>query len=612
MECFNSNPQCFTFLFSGDYSEFSKNHLLHQIQKKLRSSATCVVLGLKTSDYHFWRKNIPSILWESDFEKKGFLEDINEAAVQTAYQWPTPSDIKPLLVYENISLGECLHHPIAYLTLKYLRQISCLKAISSFYHSNLFFYCHEDGTLEFLQDQDPQQIFTRWNSNFPAKSALTEAKIPNKIPIYEKAAAKLTRFQIPRTHLKNILISSDLKQVQPVILALRRKRNYSFTFLREKFPFRLTSFLLKQNISISLLPPFFKNHSQRPSFLNQLEACLNKHNPFHFKGIDYWPSIKKDFLHLLEKEIPRLRERINNIKHLFHQKRWDCLIVDEDVSPNNKALVLIAKAFRIPSLVIQHGIPFRSVPVAYSPVSATAIAVWGKRSEELLRSWNVPAQKIQMVGAPRYDLISEMKENPQNATKLKRGLGLTAKHVLFLALDPFREDHRPDFSGLFLTQLQTKLLVETVLAACGQLTDADLVIKLHPRERNEALIREWVLSFPGADKVKIIKNCNTLLLVQACDLLMTEFSTVALEALLLDKPVVTINLHGYKDAQPYFEDGLTKRAHNAESLLKFISEGLQGKNSIASNALQQYFYQIDGRASERTAELIERIMTQHA
>jgi CDP-glycerol glycerophosphotransferase (TagB/SpsB family) len=97
---------------------------------------------------------------------------------------------------------------------------------------------------------------------------------------------------------------------------------------------------------------------------------------------------------------------------------------------------------------------------------------------------------------------------------------------------------------------------------------------------------------------------------------MTVHSTVALEAMLLNKPVITINLTGTPDYMPYAESGAALGVYREEDLVPAIRKALRDPQVIEEMAqsrekfISEYAYKPDGQAAKRIAELITRLIAE--
>ena len=96
--------------------------------------------------------------------------------------------------------------------------------------------------------------------------------------------------------------------------------------------------------------------------------------------------------------------------------------------------------------------------------------------------------------------------------------------------------------------------------------------------------------------------------------MLTINSTAAIEAIILDKPVIVVNLTGEVDIMPYAQSGAALGVYKEEELVSAINDALNDKNTIrqlkeARKMFEsEHAYKVDGKSTERVVELIERII----
>lgn len=110
------------------------------------------------------------------------------------------------------------------------------------------------------------------------------------------------------------------------------------------------------------------------------------------------------------------------------------------------------------------------------------------------------------------------------------------------------------------------------------------------------------------------RYCNILELIAACDVLITWESITAIEAMLLGKPVVIVNLTGREDLMPYVSAGAALGAYRQEEIAARLKDALENMDVInmlrqaQKRLLERVFCKIDGRAASRAAALIHAMI----
>jgi CDP-glycerol glycerophosphotransferase (TagB/SpsB family) len=189
--------------------------------------------------------------------------------------------------------------------------------------------------------------------------------------------------------------------------------------------------------------------------------------------------------------------------------------------------------------------------------------------------------------------------------KLRLELGIPQSNgIIVLATEPLVE-------GQVWTERQREQLIKAVVSTLKELPDKQLVIKLHPDESMETYGE--ILSSIGKDKAIVCRDVELYELLHACELLLAGDSTVGLEAMLFDKPVIVVNFTGRPSVMGYAESGAALGVYKEENLAPAIRKALYDplvRKELEQNRkkfIEKHVYKRDGQASKRVAELIVRL-----
>jgi CDP-glycerol glycerophosphotransferase (TagB/SpsB family) len=146
------------------------------------------------------------------------------------------------------------------------------------------------------------------------------------------------------------------------------------------------------------------------------------------------------------------------------------------------------------------------------------------------------------------------------------------------------------------------------VATVADLAGVALVVKWHPSETPEPL----PVSQPVERSIRQFHRADTLELIRKADVVMAVSSTVALEAIILDRPVIFL---GPLDPDSPFhppEDGGGLRALRGDDLSGFLGrlmadarfreETLRGQRDY----LRRYYTPLDGHAADRVVDFLTR------
>lgn len=136
------------------------------------------------------------------------------------------------------------------------------------------------------------------------------------------------------------------------------------------------------------------------------------------------------------------------------------------------------------------------------------------------------------------------------------------------------------------------------------------MVKLHPgfQDRFQKIVSE-IAAQEGA-KVVIAKD-SLWDLIRLSSLVIVAVSSVCVEALILGKPVISIDVNDRTDLTGLVQDGLAIGAYDEDGIRRSIASCLEVAERTGAPIdrtkpqLVPFVYSADGHASQRVAELIE-------
>jgi glycosyltransferase involved in cell wall biosynthesis len=240
-------------------------------------------------------------------------------------------------------------------------------------------------------------------------------------------------------------------------------------------------------------------------------------------------------------------------------------------------------------------------------VEGVDIAVLSPAAKEWFIRDGIPPEHLFVIGQPRFDLILKQKYNP---ARLRSELGIPEdKGIIVLATQPMVESY-------LWTEKEREKFIKVVAEGMKDFPEKQLVMKLHPDENMD--IYRQILGNIGDDKTTVCRDTDTYELLHACDLLITFYSTVALEAMLFNKPVITMNLFGKTDIFPFARSGAALGVYQAAELVPAMKKALYdaaAREELARKSREfacEHAYKPDGQASKRGAELILQLLEEAA
>ncbi len=299
--------------------------------------------------------------------------------------------------------------------------------------------------------------------------------------------------------------------------------------------------------------------------------------------------------------------------HFLRALRPDLVVLINEEGRFERGIVVAARLLDIPVLAIQHGVIHPSHPgyihssrdisdagsvrAPFCPIP-NQTAVFGPYHKELLTKISAyPIESVVVTGQPRYDVLART-DTWRDRAEVLRGLHLDpAKRTVLWATQthglPAGENLRN---------------VEAVYEALAGIEDTQLVLKLHPNEDQRATLYR---QYKSSSSTIVGREGDTLALLHACDVLITRNSTVAMEAVALDRPVLILNLSGEPDLVEYVREGVAVGVYRRQDLQGALIRLLEEDSSLAKHRerfIERYLYRMDGKATERVVGLIDRML----
>jgi hypothetical protein len=263
--------------------------------------------------------------------------------------------------------------------------------------------------------------------------------------------------------------------------------------------------------------------------------------------------------------------------------------------------VRYCKKLAIKSLIVQHGTPNQYSLHAFAPFEADCFAAWGDFTRDYLIKNGVDSERIVVTGGPVYDKYLSVK--PEKA-RIYHDLGISPdiQKLIVFTLQGQGAGGRPSIEEI------ESGIAETLKAAASY-PGLLLLFQIHPQQT----IAEVQKLASGALPLKanIIRYPDTESLISISDGVITFFSTTAIDALVLDKPLLLINLMDDRDFFPFVPMHAAFGAYTREEIplgFKNLVENPAELKSGRDEAVEYVIYKKDGQSMARVMALIDKML----
>ncbi|MBI2573111.1 UDP-N-acetylglucosamine 2-epimerase [Candidatus Woesearchaeota archaeon] len=229
-------------------------------------------------------------------------------------------------------------------------------------------------------------------------------------------------------------------------------------------------------------------------------------------------------------------------KEYLQQHQTKAVVLTAISSLYEKCLLAAASSLRIHSYMVQHGIATGFANNDIAPLFSITFCVMGPKYKQDLLNQNIPENTIKVTGPLIFDEIIPYLNNGSNESNYElsnkskdQNLSQQNQSLLFMT-SPVVEDN-------FLSKEEYFKRIKIILEKLIPLSNLPITIKLHPREQY-AYEYQRVAQELGMHNVTISTESTRerhFELIRNCSAFLNFGSTTALEAMMLGKPIVTID-----------------------------------------------------------------------
>lgn len=285
--------------------------------------------------------------------------------------------------------------------------------------------------------------------------------------------------------------------------------------------------------------------------------------------------------------------------HIVKQMKLKSIVITDGTMLGN-SVTLVSKKYKIPSFCIE-SLQVDTNPLSSERFEADKICIYGMQGFDDLVALGYEKDRIVVTGNPKYDYVKSA-----DSTKAKKFLEEAyhidgKKKLVVIAMSRW---HRNDEEWMANT-----------IKFCNK-NNFEIVIKIHPIYK--------VLSVESESKIKYIENnckdqkylithdLDLPTLLSSADVIISDYSNVGAEAILLEKPLLTFNFmkENFSNVQRYHEFGASIYIENYDKMEKTIIEILNENKHLGElkegrqKIIDMYNYYNDGNASQRIFDLL--------
>jgi UDP-N-acetylglucosamine 2-epimerase len=309
-------------------------------------------------------------------------------------------------------------------------------------------------------------------------------------------------------------------------------------------------------------------------------------------------SLEQVVRHTVISQLPYVSETIANARAALDRFGCRVLVVGNDLTTEGRAGCRVAAARGIPSAVFMHGNISASPVHAFS--TADRLLAFGESQRRDLLRLGIADQRIVVCGAPTLDRRPRQTGRIHHLAESRLGLRSGEPWILVATSGP---GHR-------ISHAHHEKVVANLVRLSAALPDVPLVIKLHHKDRLENY-RQGLKDQAG-QKIFVVPYdkpgfpSNIFDWLQGCSMVLTGMSSVAMEAMLMDVPVITMDFCDEIHGADFIDAGATLHVRTGEALEAAVRTILAGGvpkdlGQRVQAYLKDAFLALDGGSADRGA-----------
>jgi len=468
---------------------------------------------------------------------------------------------------------------------------------------------------EIIKKENPKEIIIFETNSFRFFDMEFSSKI---MKLIFKGKIKIERYSIPDKKEKAFIKLADFMQkvFSRIKLGLVKKSDNKIFFSGSKSFFESIIKLLLKNknnkmfrCNNNLQKSFFLNEVYIPFYKFSKKKCFEQKLKQRIEELDR-KIREKDFSQefVIEKELESILKYwlcgfinteflkvsglIDNIIYLFKKNKIDLVLLDNDTNLFEKTLVGVCKLFKKTSIILQHGILGNKL--SFIPVSADYTLVFGEEDKKWFVKQGVDKNKLKIIGCPRYDSFIDKKQKNKD------------KKILYIT-DSAKSNELPDHH---LTKRRQKIILKVLFKILKKFPEYKLVIKLKPGWEM-AELPAIIANQEKFRNLELIERTDNIKLVNDAEIVVIHQSSMGIEALLLDKPVISFSFKNLDRFNIYKNKGVVDVVYTEKQFERAIRKKIkQNKEQIFEREkfLKKQLYKLDGKSSERAVNFINKIL----
>lgn len=327
---------------------------------------------------------------------------------------------------------------------------------------------------------------------------------------------------------------------------------------------------------------------------------------FKFNEFDFWSIFKDELETILQKRTKNIIILIKKIERFIEKTKIDIVWTQDDWG-DDRIIVRTCQQNKIPvcmilagSLaVIRHKERMWNLPSLVGERHADKLCIWGDNDKKNFIDYNSDMSKIVIGGAPKYDELYLKETSDQDYILILTGGFPSTQNSYF-------------FSTSLI--LNFEKILETTLKEVKKF-NKKIIIKRHPTQGPQEIIDLPKMFSNIIPEATVLKEANTIDLISKASLVITVYSTVLEESIILQKPIIFLPYLREENGIPYTLSEAVIQINNTNEINQKIHDCLydditREKLKRGREKFLKKVFSFQTNASKKHVEIMEEVLDQ--
>ena len=321
---------------------------------------------------------------------------------------------------------------------------------------------------------------------------------------------------------------------------------------------------------------------------------------FKHYDIDLFPVIELWIKYFLRAEFPRRARNIESAEGIILDAQPDVIVTDNRGLELAVVFLTLARKHGIVSIELQHGL-LASVTCPQFPADdiADLFIFWGRLDRDKKLALGKDLSRFMLGGNSNFDAYFEYLKKASDVVVKKQSTRIGVTCALY-----------NKFFGEYGSITLWDKSFRSICDAARKMSEVTFSFKIKSGYGNYHMVKNLLAEY-GIENFEIVETVRFEEWFSSLSALITDTSSMGLEAMIFDVPVVILDFEKWEDPVGFESSDAVDVVHSAEELHHALSANMQKPERRAKERAKFVRYALadtEGTAAKRTVQIISQLL----